>query len=235
MSPASCVATYLAGFTAFAAVRGDRRIVAYLVVLGAAGGGLRLAHRLVPFSRRMQWAVAACGLLHLIGGLVPAPGRGAPVFYETWLVPAVLKFDQLVHFTISAVLTVVAWNVLRAWLRPDRCPPLAHAVLAVLVATGLGAGNEAFEFASALRFADAYVGGLENAGWDLVFNAFGAASAAAFLLSAGPVRSGAVRAGPPPVECWVDAKPPDAPFDAPPAAGRGPGTGAGLAADRLVR
>jgi len=92
-----------------------------------------------------------------------------------------VKFDQVVHFTATATLTCVAWHVLAAWLDPNRCPPLVHVVLAVLVANGFGAGNEVFEFLSALRFADAYVGGFENAGWDLVFNAFGSLTVGAVL------------------------------------------------------
>jgi uncharacterized membrane protein YjdF len=183
MTPAAFTAAYVAAFTAFSAARGDRRIVAYLVVVAIVGGGVRLAHRAAPFSPALRWAVAGCGLLHLIGGLAPSPTKGAPVFYETWLVPAVLKYDQVVHFAISAVLTVVAWQVLRLWLDLNRAGPVVHAALAVVVANAFGALNEAFEFLSALRFADAFVGGLSNAGWDLVFNGFGAATAAVLLIT----------------------------------------------------
>ena len=48
----------------------------------------------------------------------------------------------------------------------------------MLVCWGFGAANELFEFLSALRFADAYVGGLDNAGWDLAFNSLGGLLAA---------------------------------------------------------
>ncbi len=190
VAPGRTTVAYVAGFTAFAAARGDRRVVAYLGVVAAVAAALRLAHRRAPFPLRLRWAIAGAGFLHLLGGLAPSPTRGAPVFYETWIVTGVLKYDQLVHFTISAVLTAVVWHVLRVWLDAERCPPAAHALLAVLVANGFGAGNEAFEFLSALRFPDAYVGGLANAGWDLVFNSFGSTTAAVWLVLAGLGRAG---------------------------------------------
>jgi hypothetical protein len=183
MTPVRATATYLVAITAFSASRGDRRVIAYLLVLGAIGGALWLTHRVAPLGPRLQWALAGCGLLHVAGGLLPSPDAGAPVLYETWIVPQVLKYDQAVHFAVSAVVTVVAWHALQAWLDPDRRPVVACAVLALLIANGFGALNEAFEFVSALRFADAFVGGLDNAGWDIVFNGFGSATAAVLLLA----------------------------------------------------
>jgi hypothetical protein len=185
--PTGAFLAVTAAATAFAVARGDRRIVAYLVVVALAGAGVALAHHIAPFSRRLRWAATACGSLHLAGGLLPSPDRGAPVLYETWLVDGVVKFDQVVHFTVSATVTVAAGHVLAAWLDPRRCPPIVEVVLAALVANGFGAGNEVVEFLSALRFADAYVGGFENAGWDLVFNAFGSLSAGAVLATTGSV------------------------------------------------
>lgn len=179
--PVGAVLTVAAGFTAFAVARGDRRIVAYLLVVATLAAGAHAVHRAAPLSRRLQWALVAGAALHLAGGLVP----GRPVLYETWLVEGVVKYDQAVHFTISAIATVVAHHVLVRWLDPRRTPAAAAVVLAVLVANGFGAGNEAFEFLSALRFADAFVGGLDNAGWDLVFNAFGSATAAVVLATTG--------------------------------------------------
>ena len=167
--PLRLTALYVAAFIAFSAARGDRRILAYLAVTGTAAAAIALVHRRHAIPTNLGYALSGCGLLHLAGGLLP----GQPVFYETWLVPHVVKYDQFVHFTITATLTVAASRALK--LRP-----LAAAALAL----GAGFGNEVFEYASSLRFAgDVYIGGRTNAGWDLVFNAFGAATAAIVLLS----------------------------------------------------
>lgn len=178
-------AGYLVLFGAWSPARGDRRFVAYLVVVGGLALVLRRAHRFARFSPTLCGAMAVCGLLHMCGGLLPSPDRGAPVLYETWLVPELVKFDQLVHFSTSAVLTVAVWQLLGRWLDPERCGPWGHAFIAVLASLGWGGLDEAFEFLSALRFEN-FVGGLSNTGWDLVFNAFGALTVGAWLACSAP-------------------------------------------------
>lgn len=178
---------YAAAFTAFCAAAGDRRVIAYLVVLSVTATLALRADRTARFTPPVAWALSLSGLAHLVGGLLPSPQAGAPVFYETWLVAGVLKYDQVVHAGVSAVLTVAAWQLVGAWVDEGRCSPRARAALAAFVALGLGALNEAVEFLSALRFHDAFVGGFENAGWDLVFNAFGVTAAALWLALSAPV------------------------------------------------
>ena len=163
-------AVYTAAAIAFSVARGDRRIVAYLAVTGAVGVAVALLHHRRPIPPRLALALSGCGLLHLAGGLLP----GEPVFYETWIVPHVLKYDQLVHFTITATLTVVASRTLTR--RP---------LVAVALALAAGLGNEAFEYVSSLvrLGTDVHVGTWTNAAWDVVFNVFGAASAGYVVMS----------------------------------------------------
>jgi hypothetical protein len=161
MTPGAFTLAYATAFAAFSASRGDRRVIAYLLVLAA---GTAIASRF-HLPARDQWALSACGALHLAGGLLP----GHPVFYETWLVEHVVKYDQLVHFTVTATLTVAARHVTRSTPK------------AIAIALLCGVGNELFEAASSLRFTDAYIGGWSNATWDLIFNFFGACSAAAYM------------------------------------------------------
>jgi hypothetical protein len=167
------------GFTAFAVARGDRRILAYLAVTGIGALAVAVAHRRKPIRPVDAWALTLCGVLHLVGGLLP----GRPVFYETWVVEHVVKYDQFVHFTITATVTAVLAR------RPG-----GTEAKAVALALGAGLANEVFEALSSLRFADAYVGGFTNASWDLVFNAFGAVTAATVLRMA-RVQNGADRPG----------------------------------------
>ena len=179
--PVRVTALYAVAFVAFSIARGDRRILAYLAVTGAAAAVVAAVHRRRPIPTDVAYALSACGLLHLAGGLLP----GDPVFYETWLVPHVLKYDQAVHFTISATLTVAASRTFT--VRP---------ITAVAIALAAGFGNEVFELVSSLRFADdVYIGGSTNAAWDLVFNTFGAATAAVVLLLLGRSRPDALAGG----------------------------------------
>lgn len=167
MSPvARFVLVYTAAFTTYSVAAGDRRIVAYLAVVGIGAVAAWRAHRRVGFTPAVQWALAGAGLLHLAGGLLP----GEPIFYETWLVPGVVKYDQAVHLTISAVVLCAAWQLTGRRLG-----------LAVVVALSCGLANEALEALSTLRFADAYAGSVANTAWDLVFNTAGVAAAATWL------------------------------------------------------
>ena len=173
-APVRFAASYAAAFAVFGAAAGERRVIAYLVVLGLCALVARAAHRVARFTPALCWAISVAGLVHMAGGIVP----GDPILYETWLVEGVVKYDQAAHFAIVAVATVAAWQLIGAWMTG---PPRARAMLAVLMAVGLGAVNEVFEFLSALRFADAYVGDLSNTGWDLVFNLAGAVSTGLYL------------------------------------------------------
>jgi putative membrane protein len=179
---------YVLVFAAFAAARGDRRVIAYIAVIGVLAAVVQRVHRRAPLPGATCWALSVCGLLHMAGGLLPSPDSGAPIFYETWLIEPVLKYDQFTHFTVTAVVTIACWSLIGGWLDPAAAGLLPRAFLAGAVAVACGAVNEVFEFLSALRFPDAFIGGIDNVGWDLVFNLFGAVSAAVWLVLASPRR-----------------------------------------------
>ena len=202
MTPASFTASSTLLFAAFAAARGDRRVVAYVLVVAVLAGVIAAVHRRRPLTDGVLWALSICGVLHMAGGLLPSPAHGVPVFYETWLVPGVLKYDQLTHFVVTAVVTVACWQVVARWLDSARAGRVAHAVIAGAMGVAFGALNEVFEFLAALRFTDALVGGLDNVGWDLVFNLFGAGCACLWLVL---VRQPDRRRTPPP--CGAPLRP----------------------------
>jgi hypothetical protein len=167
-----------AAVTGYGVAGGNRRVIAYLVVWGTLALLIRAGHRRWPLPQATLAALAIAGAVHLAGGLLPSPSDGSPIFYETWLVPGVLKFDQAAHAFISAVVTVAVFQALGHVIDDVRAGRGVRAIVAMLVCWGFGAANELFEFLSALRFADAYVGGLDNAGWDLAFNCVGGLLAA---------------------------------------------------------
>jgi hypothetical protein len=149
------------------------QVVAVLVVLAA------LADRTAHFSQKMVAALTSVAIVHLIGGLM-TPIGDAPTFYETWLIPDVLKFDQLAHLYGSAVLTVACAHFARG---ASGLP-----VVAALMACGLGAINELVEFLFGLDNPNFHAGGLQNTGWDLAFNLAGAVIAGTWIAT------GAIRA-----------------------------------------
>ncbi len=189
------VAGQAAAVTAYGIADRNRRVVAYLIVWSLLALLVRAGHRRWPLPRATIAALTVAGAVHLCGGLLPSPDKGAPIFYETWLVPGVLKFDQAAHCFISAVVTVAVFQALAHVVDPRRAGAGVRAIVAMLVCWGFGASNELFEFLSALRFPDAYVGGYENTGWDLAFNALGGVLAGVVCLAlAAPARSAFGRA-----------------------------------------
>ena len=172
------LAGQVAAVVGYGIARGNRRVVAYLIVWSLLALLVRAGHRRWPLPRATLVALMVAGAVHLAGGLLPSPEQGAPIFYETWLVHGVLKFDQAAHAFISAVVTVAVFQALGHVVDDRRAGPGVRAIIAMLVCWGFGAANELFEFLSALRFADAFVGGLDNTGWDLAFNALGGVLAA---------------------------------------------------------
>jgi hypothetical protein len=176
------------GFVGTGAVRGDERVWPYLTVCLVMTAVLALVDGSVGFSDTALWLLVLLGAGHLAGGLVPDPG-GHGVLYDTWLIPEVLRYDQVVHMLGSAAATVASWQLLGTWLDLDRAPVRTQATVAALAGLGKGALNEVVEFLVAVRLPGAHVGGYDNTGWDLVFDVAGVVAAAVFLVwSASPRR-----------------------------------------------
>ncbi|HEU0129822.1 MAG TPA: hypothetical protein VFQ85_02385 [Mycobacteriales bacterium] len=174
-------ALVVAAFVVGSLLRGDGRVWPYLTVVLVCTAVGASVDRTIGFSDAALWLLVLTGTLHLCGGLLPNPaGRG--VAYEWWLVPGMLRFDQLVHLIGSVSATVVSWQIAGSWLDLRRTPPRVQATIAALAGLGKGALNEVLEFLIAVRLPRQHVGGYENTGWDLVFDVAGCVAAAAFLV-----------------------------------------------------
>ncbi len=132
------------------------------------------------------------------------------VLYSWWILPK-LKYDQVTHAYGFGATTWLCWQGLRGALADYRCgkevrPTLGLLVIVAAAGCGFGALNEVVEF-FATRFTVTNVGGYENThprtwrgdrrtcappetqqrarthrrGWDLVYNALGAVTAAALI------------------------------------------------------
>ncbi|MBI2168888.1 MAG: hypothetical protein HYU28_05225 [Actinobacteria bacterium] len=179
--PLAAKFTYVAAFVSFGLIRGDDRVWSYVFVITVLLVTVSFIHRVARFSRPVAWALAASGAVHMAGGILPSPERGAAILYETWLIDGLLKYDQLAHLFGTAVITVACWELLAHYLDHAKATPAGHAALAAVMGIGFGAVNEVYEFLSSTRFSGLFIGGFQNMGWDLVFNLFGAAAAGLFL------------------------------------------------------
>jgi hypothetical protein len=188
---------YLLAATFAAFWLGNAEFVFYIAVMLALIAVVFVVHARVGLSTGLIWALSVWGAMHMAGGLVALPpdwptDGGQSVLYSWWIIPGAeagargwLKYDQVTHVYGFAVATWLCWQGLRgavtgglgaspaAALRPT--PGLL--TLVAIAGMGLGALNEVVEF-TATRFMDTNVGGYENTGWDLVYNALGATGAA---------------------------------------------------------
>ncbi len=184
--PMLTVALAMLASGALALVRGDPRFWAFLIVMSILTAVVSMIDHRAGFTRPLAWMIAVLGVAHLAGGLLP-PVEGA-TFYETWLIPGALKFDQAVHLYGSVVSTIFAWQILNRYLDHERTTATTHAVLAAGFGLGKGALNEVIEFLLAAQFRGIYPGAGTNTEWDLVFNLAGVI-AAAMVLRASPRRA----------------------------------------------
>jgi hypothetical protein len=190
---ASFTALYLSAATVLAFARGNYEFLYYIVVMLLLVCVVWLVRRAASLTTAAIWGLSVWGLLHMCGGLLVVPASwpidsGSRVLYSLWLVPGVLKYDQLVHAYGFGVATWVCWQGMSAALakRGEPIEPtLGLMVLAATAGMGLGALNEVVEFLATLAFPSTNVGGYLNTGWDLVANFVGAAVAVTVIYRLG--------------------------------------------------
>jgi hypothetical protein len=171
----------------FASIRtGNIEFVLYVIVLGILLAIVTAIHFIVRFRIVTLWGLSLWGIAHMAGGLMPVPsswptaGEGN-VLYNLWLIPDLLKFDQLVHAYGFGLVTWVCWQCLEFAFRTRGVlidPTLGLLTLCVAGGIGFGAVNEVVEFIATLALPDTNVGGYVNTGWDLVSNLVGSLLAA---------------------------------------------------------
>lgn len=178
----------IAGF--FALQTQNWEFLFYIAVVVVVGVVVLIVHRKVGFTRKLLWLMSTWGLLHMIGGIVPVPENmlisgSKRVVYSLWIIPNLLKYDQLVHAYGFGMATWVCWQAVRSSLS-DIEPAFGILFLCALAGMGLGALNEVVEFIATLIIPNTNVGGFVNTGWDLVSNTVGCTIAALFIWGVRP-------------------------------------------------
>ena len=183
-----CTITYLIPFAIICLQGGNREFLLYLGVMLGLIPLVAWLHARIGLHVATLWGLSLWGLAHLAGGLLRIPDHwphdDTPVLYDLWLVPGRLRYDQLVHACGFGLCTWLCWQGLQAAFRAAGAsvrPSLGLLGLCCLAGMGLGALNELVEFLAVLTIPHTNVGGYENTGWDLVFNAVGAAGAAGLI------------------------------------------------------
>lgn len=122
--------------------------------------------------------ISLWGLLHMLGGSVQT---GDGVLYAWKIYPFfdgggelyILKFDQIVHAYLYAVIALLFLHLLRNFFA-NRHSQILVAFIAIMASLGVGAVNEMIELVAVLSVPDNGVGGYFNTALDIVFNFTGA-------------------------------------------------------------
>lgn len=201
--PFLAVAIFTAIYTLAAATVTSRtsnaEFMIYIAVMVLLLGLIGLLHWRIQLSTGLLWGLSLWGLLHMAGGLVPVPASWPiagelRVLYSWWIIPHLLKYDQVVHAYGFGVTTWACWQGLRAALRArgvvNPAPTVGLLILCAAAGMGFGALNEIVEFIATLTVPETNVGGYVNTGWDLVSNLAGSLVAALVLHLTGGGKDG---------------------------------------------
>ena len=164
----------------------NEEFVFYFAVMVLLIAAAILLHFRIGLHPAALWGLSVWGAAHMAGGLMPIPDswsiNGANhVLYNWWLIPGLLKYDQLVHANGFGLVTWICWQGLKVAFASRGVPvkpTIGLLSLCVASGNGFGAANEVVEFFATLTLAGTNVGGYENTAWDLVSNLVGSVVAA---------------------------------------------------------
>jgi hypothetical protein len=182
-------ALYMAVWLVASFISKNDEFVFYFIVMCVLILAVGAVHLHVRLRVGALWGLSLWGLAHMAGGLMPVPTSwpikgDTHVLYNWWIVPGMLKYDQLVHAYGFGLVTWICWQSLRGDLARRGVivkPTFGLLTLCVAAGMGFGAVNEVVEFAATLTLPGTNVGGYENTGWDLVSNLVGCLVAAAVI------------------------------------------------------
>ena len=181
--------SYMFVWLAASLMSGNGEFVLYFGVMCVLVLAVGAVHLRIHFHLLALWGLSLWGLAHMAGGLVPVPHswpveEGSYVLYSLWLIPGLLKYDQVVHAYGFGLVTWICWQGLqRAFANRSVQvkPSVGLLVLCVAGGMGFGAANEVVEFIAVLTLPGTNVGGYVNTGWDLVANLVGCLVAASCI------------------------------------------------------
>jgi hypothetical protein len=167
----------------------NSEFVFYFVVMLVLIAAVTTLHRSNRLHIGALWGLSIWGLVHMAGGLVPTPASwpvdtDSHVLYNLWLIPGLLKYDQVVHAYGFGLVTWICWQSLRGAFASRGVaikPTFGLLTLCVAGGMGFGAANEVVEFIASLTLSGTNVGGYENTGWDLVSNLVGSVVTAVII------------------------------------------------------
>ncbi len=172
---------YITIFSINGLIRGNVEFIYYTAVMLLSIAIILFINKHFHFYPVVLMSLSLLGLLHLLGGNAYI---GEIRLYDLYLIQGIFKYDNFVHMTGSAIMTMLAYAMLNPLLGDDfEKQDLYFILLLVAIAMGLGSINEIIEFVAVLVFdVSEMVGGYTNTLLDLIFNTIGSIIMAVVLI-----------------------------------------------------
>lgn len=172
---------YITVFSINGLIRGNVEFIYYTAVMLLSIAIILFINKHFHFYPVVLMSLSLLGLLHLLGGNAYI---GEIRLYDLYLIPGIFKYDNFVHMTGSAIMTMLAYAMLNPIVGDDfKGQNLYFTLLLVAIAMGLGSINEIIEFVAVLVFdVSDMVGGYTNTLLDLIFNTIGSIIMAVVLM-----------------------------------------------------
>jgi len=137
-------AVYLIFFALFAFAKKNYEFLFYTIILSSLIFLIVLYYKKLHLAPVILGGISIVGFMHLAGGTVDVYGTK---LYGFWLIEGIFKYDNLIHMVSIFVATFVAYSIVSPHLDLKvKHHPILFSLLLVLIALGIGAINEIFEF-----------------------------------------------------------------------------------------
>lgn len=144
---------------------------------------IALYHRKYPIPIGVVFGMALVGILHILAGNIYISGTR---IYDIWIIKNIIKMDNIVHLIGGYVSVFISYTLLIQHLDKETVikNKLILCLILILMASGIGALNEIFEFFAVIFFDAAQnVGNYYNNALDLLVNLFGAVIACFYVIT----------------------------------------------------
>ena len=151
--------------------------LAYVVVIFALMAVLFILNLKFNFSRSSFVGLSVLFLLHMLGGHLIIDG----VRLYGHHVALGIRFDKLIHLFGTYIGTLIAFELLRPYLKDKLKNSPMESMFLILIGIGIGAVYEILEFILVLALPETGVGGYVNTMGDIIADSVGACLAVTYL------------------------------------------------------
>jgi hypothetical protein len=164
---------YMFVFTVIAIINRNYEFLYYTLYMTAALIFVTLFYKKMNLSKTVLFGLTVLGAIHIFGGNINIFGTR---LYDLWLIPAIFKYDNLVHAFGYFVITFAIYDMISPHFDGKiKQNKIIFSIILVLIASGIGACAEIAELGAVVFFnAAEKVGDYMNNALDLVFNLLGA-------------------------------------------------------------